>query len=70
MKSINLIGNIKLYENFRDDALEHDFWYDPDGALSSWDVAFHGLGFKSYDYAGGKHLLDDAEYTWFMLRYS
>lgn len=69
MKRINLIGNTRLLRNFKQHAMEHDLWYNPDGSLATWEVAFHGLGFKSYDYAGGKHWLDDAEYTWFMLRY-
>ena len=70
MKQVNILHRPDLYENFKKDAVAHDLWYRPDGCLAIWEVAFHGLGFKSYDYAGGQHLLDDAEYTWFMMRYS
>ena len=61
-----------MYENFRACAIENNVWYEKDNWFESWDAAFHGLGFKSYEYVSGEigHQLDDAEYTWFMLRFS
>ena len=63
-----------MYENFRACAIENTVWYDKDGRLASWDAAFHGLGFKSYEYVSvsGRigHQLDNTEYTWFLLRFS
>jgi len=62
-----------MYENFKACSIENNLWYNDDGSLAPWDVAFHGLGFKSYKYCsepGFEHYIDDVEYTLFVLRFS